>query len=108
MALGRIKSHSRKAHRSPYGPLPLSYKNKRIGVRLFVRRNMRELVQREGGRYPAISYVAEACITRPSKIRGSRGVGDRCAPLQVGRSVQSAVAKALKALSQTVARRGRK
>lgn len=108
MSLGRIKKTPGKLRRNT-GPYiyPRAGPGKRqIKVKVFVQR----AGWRPGkdpmfrSRIPAGNYEALACVTGASPRAGHEG----CGRFKYGRTVQSAVAKALVSLGKTVALRGRR
>lgn len=92
MAFGRIKRSADKVSRSEQRE---SYKVRGRNVRAMVR------VYRMAG-----SYEAYACLG--SSMKSRRTAHPTCSRFMTGRTPQSAVAKALKHLAITVARRGTK
>lgn len=90
MALGRIKRSRSKVQRM----LRANTRTMHVAVQVY----------RHAGR--GGNYAALACVR--SKVT-STGIRTRksCSRTKIGRTPQSAIAKALKSLSSTVARRGR-
>lgn len=110
---GRIKKRAGKIRASgrPGFPdlAPAGERWRKLGVDVDIRRAPREYTSSSLTRTRTVaSYEAQACVKKGSTkgwgAKGHQGCGAR----SYGRTVQSATAKALKSLSQTLAKRGRK
>lgn len=113
MALGRIKKRAgaiRAAGRPGFPDLaPKGERWRRVGVDIDIRRAPREYTSDSLTRTRTVAnYEAQACVKKgASKGWGAKG-NQGCGRREYGRTIQSATAKALKSLSQTLALRGRK
>lgn len=103
MALGRIKRRKHTAKSVIHGDYYPAYGagKRQLGVKVYVQRVTRGTPPRGSGK-AAGAYEALACVRNANVVRGG------CGEFSYARSPQSAVAKALKSLSGSIAKRGRK